>query len=77
MLKISAIVLIALGVVVVSGCGRLPSNRLMPKKVKNGKHTTNPVIVTSNILRSILLQIFTDCKSCGNDFNTWILYHGK
>ena len=76
MLKISAIILVALVVVVVSGGAAAP-NGPMPKKPKNGKHNTYPIIITSIILRSMDMHIFTDRRSCGNDFNTRILYHCK
>ena len=78
MLKISAIVLVALVVVVVSGGGsRPPPQQTNAQETKNGKHNTNPIFITSIILRSMVLQIFTDRRSCGNDFNTRILYHCK
>ena len=76
MLRISAIVLIALVVEVVSRGRRLPPNRLMPKKLKNGNHTANLIIIRSISCVQWYCK-YSQTVDSGNDFNTWILYHCK
>jgi hypothetical protein len=77
MLKISAIVLIALGLwsILEAAAALQQTNTQESQKWKT--YHKPYIILTSNIIRSVVLQIFTDCRSCGNDFNAWILYHGK